>query len=178
MHNYKLFTLDRFFKTSNKRSSDNRVPNPWRNSARKPADLERLENVTYYEMTVTFKPNKYQASKDPNTQIYTLFKDLIERYILRKIHKSQTYYTFYAMPEFTKKGILHFHCVMYFDNANDYHCNNLIVYSNRHFGNTIGKEIYKMENFLKYISKDYSPKNHFQPIFLQKGHKMKQESEA
>lgn len=168
---YKLRDISLYFKSSCCNTTNSSIVNTLVETMPKlPASLPVKNNLPYYEFTSTFDLNKLRYSSDCidlNSILYKKYKNTMIKYIKKYLIKKQKAYLFYAMPEYTKSGLLHFHVLCYFDNANDHYCNRLILYSGRKFGRTVGKKVYNKENYVRYISKDFNVTNKLLPIYIQ-----------
>lgn len=106
------------------------------------------KRLPLHEICVTFKPRYHSLNP---TVLHNKFKS----YFVKKMNELIIFQPSYIMiPEFNKSGILHYHGIIYFDNANDYWCAEIKRIINRTFGNTKGKQVHDIDNYVKYILKD------------------------
>lgn len=110
--------------------------------------LQGIEHLDIQEICITYKP-KYHK-KNPTT----LHRET-RKYIIRYMKEHEYFKPYYIfVPEFTKAGILHYHGIVYFDNANDYWVADLKRKLGIRFGITQGKAVSNLSNYWKYIMKD------------------------
>lgn len=133
--------------------------------------LNKLSKLPVEEFTITFNLQKLKFAsncENLNCILYKLVYDLFRKWIKNNLSKQKDY-IIYMIPEFHKSGIIHFHAIAYFDNANDYYINKLKILLNRKCGRTEGKKIYKLDNWYKYIHKEYKPENFYKKMVFSKG---------
>lgn len=120
-----------------------------------PADyfsqLDIMSHLELYEVCVTFASQTFS-----NLTLERDFTEKLTRYLKKFIFKKgvKCNYVLLFVPEYNKSGVLHYHGLVYFDNANYYHAHKLIRYCNRVFGRTQGKLVYNYDNYKKYMLKD------------------------
>lgn len=112
------------------------------------------------EFCITFKPRFH---KDNATTLHIKVKKFFDNL---RWEKESFRPSFLLMPEFNKSGILHYHGIIYFDDANEYWTAYVKRKCNSKFGNTKGKTIFNFDNYYTYMMKD-KHKNKFtiQPIY-------------
>lgn len=133
---------------------------------------QNLQNdIDIHEFTVTFNPRKVTVKIDKaepgaaNDYIHDWFTRTITRYIKVYLFKKvKTKYNILFVPEFTKAGLIHYHAIAYIENASDYYIAKLKTYCNREYGRCIGKKVYNINNYIKYISKDIGKTGPVHPI--------------
>lgn len=163
---YKLKDISQYFTKGKSKSKKHSVP-LGETMPKIMAKLKSNANYNYYECTTTFNLKQLKFSRDCdnlNFHLYKYYQGKIKKYIKRISHNDDYY--FFTIPEYQKNGLLHFHTVMYFKYEHIDTSNRFIVYSNKNFGNTRGKKIHNLDNWIKYISKDYKKTNKFQYIWL------------
>lgn len=158
----KLKNISIYFKSDccndNKKDIENQEPNNGMGSLLVepiPGRLERFfawmkkhHKLDLQEICVTFKPKYHNMNM---TMLHTKFKKTIQSYMAKYDYFKPVYL---FIPEFNKSGMLHYHGVVYFDNANDYWTADLKRKLNSLYGRTEGKKIYNIENYINYIKKD------------------------
>lgn len=107
-----------------------------------------IKHLDIHEICVTFKPKYHHFN---SSILHHKFKDFIKNYSLKYAYFKPVYI---FIPEFNSSGILHYHGIIYFDNANDYWTADLKRVLNTKFGRTIGKKVHKFKNYWAYIMKD------------------------
>jgi len=105
--------------------------------------------VDLQEICVTFSPKKYGEWN--NTRIHNFFKKTVIQYCNKYSYFEPSYL---FIPEFQKNGMVHYHGIMYFNNANDYWVAEFKRMCSIKFGITAGKTVHNIENYWKYITKD------------------------
>lgn len=106
------------------------------------------KHLPLHEVCVTFTPKWRRLNA---LILHTKFKGFIQKFMAK--HKDKRpWYVFY--PEYSPKGYLHYHGIIYFDNANDYWTNEIKRLVRNKFGNTEGKEIYNFSKYYLYMTKD------------------------
>lgn len=106
------------------------------------------KHLPLHEICITFTP---KWRKQNNLVLHTKLKEFIQRF-MAKHQSKRPWYIFY--PEFSPKGYLHYHGIIYFDNANDYWMSEIKCAIRNKFGNTEGKQIYNFSKYWAYMTKD------------------------
>lgn len=108
----------------------------------------KLSHLPLEEICVTLKPKFH---KHNSTFMHNKIKKFIMNYI-----KDHSYFKplMIMIPEFNKSGILHYHGIIYFDNASDYWTADMKRRLNNKFGICCGKKVYNIDNYITYITKD------------------------
>lgn len=124
--------------------------------------LNDLKHLEIFEFCVTYQPN-------PNSNLTNEYdlREKLDKWVKRNT-KKQKNYVILLMPEYSKTGALHWHGMMYFDNANHYHCYKLIRYLNRVIGRTAGEPVKNYENYSNYMLKDGLKPTIHNPIVYRK----------
>lgn len=106
------------------------------------------KHLPLHEICVTFTP---KWRKQNILSIHNNFRTYVDKLMKRNKDKKPIY-CFY--PEFSPKGSLHYHGIIYFDNANDYWVSEVKRLIRNRYGNTEGKAIYNFTNYFTYMTKD------------------------
>lgn len=110
--------------------------------------FSKYKHLPLQEICVTFT-TKWR--KQNILLLHNNFRNYVDKHF--KKHKDKRpLYCFY--PEFSPKGYLHYHGIIYFDNANDYWTNETKRLIRNRYGNTEGKQIYNFTNYFTYMTKD------------------------
>lgn len=138
-------------------------------------NLARYKHLDLYEFCVTYDPNRKMKKNrrtyylDNNIHRETDLRESITKYISTKSFgegKKISNYILLMFPEFNNMGVLHWHGMMYFNNANYYYCNKVISYFNKKYGRTRGKKVYNFDNYKSYMLKDTKHPTIHRPIYL------------
>lgn len=151
-----FFQSDCCNKTVNRSTEDRAIDSPLVESMPDPPKnlldiynkFESMNHLDLQEICVTFK-SKYH--KMNTGYLHNNFKKWFVKWIKKHLYFKPTYI---MIPEFTKAGVIHYHGIIYFDNANDYWTAEIKRLCNNKWGRTQGKKIYNIENYWKYITKD------------------------
>ena len=110
--------------------------------------LKDLAHLDIQEICITYKPAHHK--KNP-TKLHRETKKFIQKFM-----KEHDYFkpTYIFIPEFNKAGILHYHGIIYFDNANDFWTAELKRRLNQRYGRTEGKKVHDLTNYWTYMTKD------------------------
>jgi len=106
-----------------------------------------------HEICITLKPKWHNEN---TLYVYGKVKDKVRKWFDSWSH-FEPYYIF--VPEYTEMGILHFHGILHFKKEHEYLCAETKKKFNKTFGITKGKEVHKMDNYIRYIQKDISKQN-------------------
>ena len=126
--------------------------------------LDTIKHLDIYEFCITYDPrdNLSNKSRERNT------RNKIGKYLKSKsFHEgTRNKYIILMLPEYNSSGILHWHGMMYFDNANYYYVHKLIRYCQRQFGRTMGKKVFNYDNYKTYMLKDQHHATIHKPIIF------------
>lgn len=110
--------------------------------------FHKICHLDIQEICCTFKPKYHQFNA---TALHNLFRKTIKKYFNKYSYFRGSYL---FIPEYNSSGILHYHGIVYFHNANEYWSSDLKRMLNNKFGICKGKTVYDIANYKKYITKD------------------------
>lgn len=132
------------------------------------AAFEEIRHLDIHEFTITFNLRKLGfdiACINLNESLHQQVSEFLRKWELKfKRKKYLADWCIFVQPEYHSNGVLHYHGIAYFDNANDYWVSLLKRQLNGKFGRSLGKKIHDLTNYVKYISKDYNPHNTHNPL--------------
>lgn len=106
------------------------------------------KHLELHEICITFN-NKWIKMNS------LLLHNHLRKYIQSFMAKNKGIKPWYVfMPEFSNSGRLHYHGIIYFDNANDYWISEFKRLLRNRYGRTEGKKIFCLDNYIAYIRKD------------------------
>lgn len=110
--------------------------------------FDNNQHLDLHEICITFN-NKWIKINA------LLLHNHLKKYIQSFMAKHRTLRPMYVfMPEFSNAGRLHYHGIIYFDNANDYWTSEFKRLLRNRYGRTEGKKIFNYEAYAAYIRKD------------------------